>query len=62
MTVEKSREGVRPSVERRISDLKRERDSIRRVLEQASLKRVKREVERQTKTIDAVDKELRGEA
>ena len=49
------------TVERRISDLKRERDSVRRMLEQASLKRVKREVERQTKTITEAEKELSGQ-
>ncbi len=57
-------EAVAPSgrrtVERRISDLKRERDSVRRMLEQASLKRVKREVLRQSKTIEEAEKDLSG--
>jgi hypothetical protein len=60
MAVEAAAPSGRRTVERRISDLKRERDSVRRMLEQASLKRVKREVQRQSKTIEVAEKDLSG--
>ena len=60
MAVEAAAPSYRRTVERRISDLKRERDSVRRMLEQASLKRVKREVQRQSKTIEEAEKDLSG--
>jgi hypothetical protein len=60
MAAEAAAPSERRTVERRISDLKRERDSVRRMLEQASLKRVKREVQRQSKTIEEAQKDLSG--
>ena len=46
------------SVERRLSDLKREVDAIKRLLSQASLKRLNAEVERQAFDIDVVEEDL----
>ena len=46
------------SVERRLSDLKREVDAIKRLLSQASLKRLNAEVERQESDIDIVEADL----
>ena len=48
------------SVERRLSDLKREVDAIKRLLSQASLNRLNAEVERQASDIDVVEAELYG--
>ena len=46
------------SVERRLSDLKREVDAIKRLLSQASLKRLNAEVERQASDIEVVEEDL----
>ncbi|HJL59571.1 MAG TPA: hypothetical protein QF621_04385 [Candidatus Thalassarchaeaceae archaeon] len=48
------------SVERRLSDLKREVDAIKRLLSQASLNRLNTEIERQASDIDVVEAELYG--
>ena len=46
------------SVERRLSDLKREVDAIKRILSQASLNRLTAEVERQEIEINAIEEDL----
>lgn len=46
------------SVERRLSDLKREVEAIKRLITQASLKRLTSEIERQESEIDDVKAEL----
>ena len=46
------------SVERRLSDLKREVDAIKRILSQASLKRLTVEIERQEAEINDIEEEL----
>ncbi len=46
------------SVERRLSDLKREVEAIKRLITQASLKRLTSEIERQETEIDDVQSEL----
>ncbi len=46
------------SVERRLSDLKREVEAIKRLITQASLKRLTSEIERQESSIDEVKAEL----
>jgi len=46
------------SVERRLSDLKREVDAIKRLLSQASLNRLNTEIERQASDIDVVEEDL----
>ena len=49
------------SLNRRIDPLRRERDSVRRLLEQASLNGVRESVERLNKRLDRLDSELSGE-
>jgi seryl-tRNA synthetase len=49
------------SLNRRIDSLRRERDSVRRLLEQASLNGVRESVERLNKRLDSLDSELSGE-
>ncbi len=49
------------SLNRRIDSLRRERDSVRRLLEQASLNGVRENVERLNKRLDRLDSELSGE-
>ena len=49
------------SLNRRIDSLRRERDSVRRLLEQASLNGVRESVERLNKRLDRLDSELYGE-
>ena len=46
---------------RRIDSLRRERDSIRRLLEQASMDGVRESVKRLNKRLDRLDSELSGE-
>ena len=46
------------SVERRLSDLKREVEAIKRLITQASLKRLTSEIEQQESEIDEVKAEL----
>tara|TARA_B100001750_G_C15310786_1_gene497149 strand:- start:276 stop:464 length:189 start_codon:yes stop_codon:yes gene_type:complete len=46
------------SVERRLSDLKREVDAIKRILSQASLNRLTVEIERQEIEINAIEEDL----
>lgn len=46
------------SIERRLSDLKREVEAIKRLITQASLKRLTTEIERQESEIDEVKAEL----
>ncbi len=46
------------SVERRLSDLKREVEAIKRLITQASLNRLTSEIERQESEIDDVKEEL----
>jgi uncharacterized protein Yka (UPF0111/DUF47 family) len=46
------------SVERRLSDMKREVEAIKRLITQASLKRLTSEIERQETEIDDVQSEL----
>ncbi len=46
------------SVERRLSDLKREVDAIKRILSQASLKRLTVEIERQEAEINDIEEDL----
>jgi arginyl-tRNA synthetase len=49
------------SLNRRIDSLRRERDSVRRLLKQASLNGVRESVERLNKRLDRLDSELSGE-
>jgi|TARA_B110000263_G_scaffold57175_1_gene48793 hypothetical protein len=49
------------SLNRRIDSLRRERDSVRRLLKQASLDGVRESVERLNKRLDRLDSELSGE-
>ena len=49
------------SLNRRIDSLRRERDSVRRLLKQASLDGVRESVERLNKRLDRLDSELAGE-
>ncbi|MCS5527519.1 MAG: hypothetical protein NZ774_06615 [Candidatus Poseidoniales archaeon] len=58
MTKEESDFGDAHSVERRLSDLKREVEAIKRLITQASLKRLTSEIERQETEIDDVQSEL----
>ncbi|HIG19989.1 MAG TPA: hypothetical protein EYQ78_04355 [Candidatus Poseidoniales archaeon] len=58
MTEEESDFGEAHSVERRLSDLKREVEAIKRLITQASLKRLTYEIERQESEIDEVKAEL----
>ncbi len=46
---------------RRIDSLRRERDSVRRLLEQASMDGVRESVKRLNKRLDRLDSELSGE-
>ena len=46
---------------RRIDSLRRERDSVRRLLEQASMDGVRERVKRLNKRLDRLDSELSGE-
>ena len=46
---------------RRIDSLRRERDSVRRLLEQASMDGVRESVNRLNKRLDRLDSELSGE-
>ena len=46
------------SVERRLSDLKREVDAIKRILSQGSLNRLTVEIERQEIEINAIEEDL----
>ena len=55
-----SEEGRR--MQRRVNTLLRDRDAIRRMLEQANLDRVAREVGRQSVSIERVERELGGES
>ncbi len=45
---------------RKIDSLRRERDSIRRILEQASMEGVKENIERLTERLDKIDSEMSG--
>ena len=49
------------SLNRRIDSLRRERDSVKRLLEQASMGGVRKGVERLNKRLDRLDSELSGE-
>lgn len=49
------------SLNRRIDLFRRERDSVRRLLEQASLDGVRKNVERLNNRFDRLDSELSGE-
>ncbi len=49
------------SPEKRISALRRERDHIRRLLQQGTLARVGREIESQYRAIDDIESLLAGE-
>mgnify|MGYP001231741851 FL=1 len=49
------------SLNRRIDSLRRERDSVRRLLEQASMNEVRKSVELLNKRLDKLDSELSGE-
>ena len=46
---------------RRIDSLRRERDSVRRLLEQASMEGVRQSVKRLNKRLDKLESELSGE-
>jgi hypothetical protein len=46
---------------RRIDSLRRERDSVRRLLEQASMDGIRESVKRLNKRLDRLDSELSGE-
>jgi hypothetical protein len=43
---------------RRLKALERERDAVKRMLEQGSLDRLKREVDRQTESLDDIDESM----
>jgi uncharacterized protein Yka (UPF0111/DUF47 family) len=58
MTEEDSDFDEAHSVERRLSDLKREVEAIKRLITQASLKRLTSEIEQQESEIDEVKAEL----
>ena len=58
MTAPEATPNSNQSVERRLSDLKREVDAIKRLLSQASLKRLNAEVERQASDIEVVEEDL----
>jgi|TARA_B110000263_G_scaffold149572_1_gene129782 uncharacterized protein Yka (UPF0111/DUF47 family) len=58
MTEEESDFDEAHSVERRLSDLKREVEAIKRLITQASLKRLTSEIEQQESEIDEVKAEL----
>ncbi|MEC7706847.1 MAG: hypothetical protein VX204_04570 [Candidatus Thermoplasmatota archaeon] len=45
---------------RKIDSLRRERDSIRRILEQASMEGVKENIERLTERLDKIESEMPG--
>ena len=47
--------------QRRVNTLLRDRDAIRRMLEQADFKRVARDIGRQSVAIERLEKELGGE-
>ena len=49
------------SLNRRLDSLRRERDSVRRLLEQASLNGVAESIDRLGKRLDSLDSELSGE-
>ena len=58
MTEDESDVSEAHSVERRLSDLKREVEAIKRLITQASLKRLTTEIERQELEIDEGNAEL----
>lgn len=58
MTAPDGEHQVAQSVERRLSDLKREVEVIKRLITQASLKRLTAEVERQEAELADVESEL----
>ena len=47
---------------RQIESLRRERDSIRRILEQASLDGVKENVKRLTESLDRIESQIPGDS
>ena len=64
-------EGVSPTlmtesearrIQRRVNTLLRDRDAVRRMLDQADMERVARDVGRQTAAIDRIENELAGKA
>ena len=50
------------SPEKRISSLRRERDAIRRMLQQGALTRIERELKSQQKTLNEIESLLAGES
>ncbi|MBT4058843.1 MAG: hypothetical protein HOE69_00845 [Euryarchaeota archaeon] len=58
MTAPEPENPVAHSVERRLSDLKREVDAIKRLLTQASLKRLSSEINRQQIELEEVENEF----
>jgi|TARA_B100001741_G_C15965368_1_gene330911 prefoldin subunit 5 len=50
------------SYNRQIESLRRERDSIRRILEQASLDGVKENVKRLTERLDRIESQIPGDS
>lgn len=49
-------------IQRRVNTLLRDRDAVRRMLDQADMERVARDVGRQTAAIDRIENELAGKA